>query len=55
MTNPTLAPDEWTPMLQYRDFWDVPRMFVLKRDETWLLFDCRFDDEVETRGGLHRL
>ena len=32
----------WTP-IQYRDFYDVPRMFLARTHETIYLFDCRFD------------
>lgn len=32
---------------QYRDFWDVPRMFVVEFRGRTLLFDCPFDDARE--------
>jgi hypothetical protein len=33
--------------IQYRDFWDVPRIFVTQYRGMWFLFDCTFDDETE--------
>jgi hypothetical protein len=30
---------------QYRDFWDVPRMFVVEVGGDTLLFDCPFDED----------
>lgn len=33
--------------IQYRGFWDLPLMFVLKWNGEWLLFDCHFDDEAD--------
>ncbi len=36
----------WAP-IQYRDFWDVPRIFVVTYQKKVLLFDCAFDDETE--------
>jgi hypothetical protein len=35
------------PISQYRDMWDVPRMFVVETDGHALLFDCPFDEERE--------
>ncbi len=36
----------WVP-IRYRDFWDVPRIFLAHYENKLLLFDCRFDDDVE--------
>lgn len=44
---------EWTPLRQYRDFWDVPQMFVIEHDGSCLLFDSPFDGEVEDYAGSY--
>lgn len=36
----------WSP-IQYRDFWDVPRIFLVHHQGALFLFDCDFDDELE--------
>ncbi len=36
----------WLP-IRYRDFWDVPRIFLVRLEVQLILFDCRFDDEKE--------
>jgi hypothetical protein len=41
------TPATWLPIRDYRDFWDVPRMFLLDYAGRSLLFDCRFDEERE--------
>jgi hypothetical protein len=33
--------------INYRGFWDVPRIFFVRHDGRLYLFDCAFDDEVE--------
>jgi hypothetical protein len=33
--------------INYRDFWDVPRIFFVERGGTLFLFDCQFDDTIE--------
>ena len=33
--------------IRYRDFWDVPRIFVAEYDGGLYLFDSRFDKTVE--------
>ena len=43
------------PIRQYRDFWDVPRMFVVEADGRTLLFDCVFDEEVEDYADTYRV
>ena len=30
--------------LEYRDFYDIPRMFILSFNDQTYLFDCPFDD-----------
>jgi hypothetical protein len=32
----------WTP-IRYRDFYDVPRIFLVQTGDALYLFDCRFD------------
>lgn len=34
-------------IVQYRDFWDVPRIFVARYQDELFLFDCPFDEDVE--------
>lgn len=36
----------WLP-IEYRDFHDVPRAFVVDHLGSRFLFDCRFDDELD--------
>jgi Transposase DNA-binding len=38
--------DDMTP-ITYRDFWDVPRIFLARHGEGVLLFDCPFDETME--------
>jgi RNA polymerase sigma factor (sigma-70 family) len=33
----------WAP-IQYREFWDIPRIFIAPFQGRTLLFDCRFDE-----------
>lgn len=37
----------WLDVVEYRDFYDVPRMFVLRHAGTTYLFDSAFDDESD--------
>ncbi len=34
-------------ILAYRDFWDFPRIFVVRLNDRLLLFDCPFNDPQE--------
>jgi hypothetical protein len=36
----------WLP-IQYRDFYDIPRLIVVERGGQLYLFDCPFDDESD--------
>ena len=36
----------WTP-IQYRDFWDVPRIFLAHYHGVLWLFDCVFNENTE--------
>jgi len=31
--------------IEFRDFWDVPRMFIARHQGTTFLFDCPFDEK----------
>ena len=55
MTVPIPAPAGWLPIRQYRDFWDVPRMFLVDSDGRSMLFDCAFDEEREDFGDQYRV
>jgi hypothetical protein len=33
--------------IEYRDFWDQPRIFFVHHDGRLYLFDCPFDEETE--------
>jgi hypothetical protein len=41
--------------IQYRDFWDVPRIFLVEYKGLSFLFDCPFDDEVEDYANEYRV
>jgi hypothetical protein len=36
----------WAP-IRYREFWDVPRIFLVPYQGKWFLFDCPFDEAGE--------
>lgn len=38
--------NHWIP-IHYRDFWDVPRIFLVHHKGKCFLFDCVFDEEIE--------
>jgi hypothetical protein len=33
--------------IDYRDFWDYPRIFLVRHGGRLFLFDCEFDEETE--------
>ena len=33
--------------IEYRDFWDVPRLFVVGHKDKIYLFDSQFDEEID--------
>lgn len=37
----------WTDILEFRDYWDVPRIFLVRHRDQLMLFDCPFDEEIE--------
>ena len=44
----------WTPM-RYREFWDVPRIFLVPYQGIWFLFECPLDEAVEDFRDSYRL
>lgn len=41
-----MSETKWLP-IRYRDFYDLPRAFVVERDGKSYFFDCPFDDEID--------
>lgn len=41
--------------IQYRDFYDVPRIFLVKHEGRLFLFDCPFDDELDEYSDSYRV
>jgi hypothetical protein len=41
--------------IRYRDFYDVPRIFVTTLNGKLYLFDCPFDDELEDYSERYRV
>lgn len=41
--------------IRYRDFWDVPRMFLVQQGQQLYLFDCPFDEATEDYGSSYRV
>ena len=39
----------------YRDFWDVPRIFIVRHRDRQYLFDCSFNESVEDFEGKYRV
>jgi hypothetical protein len=39
--------NEWHDIVDYRDFHDVPRIFLVQVNGKMLLFDCPFDDNLD--------
>jgi hypothetical protein len=44
----------WSPIL-YREFYDIPRAFVVERARTVYFFDCRFDDRIDEYPDRYRV
>jgi len=38
---------KWTPIIQYREFYDFPRVFIIEYGGRFLLFDGPFDEEID--------
>jgi hypothetical protein len=36
-----------TAEIIYRDFWDVPRIFIARHDDKQYLFDCKFNQSAD--------
>jgi hypothetical protein len=36
----------WAP-IRYRDFYDIPRAFVVERDGSLFFFDCGFEQRID--------
>src|SRR5262249_31485456 len=45
---------DWVP-IQYRGFWDVPRIFLVWYQGQLFLFDCEFDEEVEDHRDYYKV
>jgi hypothetical protein len=41
--------------IRYREFWDVPRIFLVPHQGQWFLFDCPFDEESEDFPDFYRV
>jgi hypothetical protein len=41
--------------IRYRDFYDVPRIFITAYGGKQYLFDCAFDDELEDYSDRYRI
>jgi hypothetical protein len=37
----------WLPILEYRDFHDVPRLVLVQTEGRYLLLDCPFDTDLD--------
>jgi hypothetical protein len=41
--------------IEYRDFYDVPRMFLVSHDGAQFLFECRFDDDLDDYADAYKI
>jgi hypothetical protein len=56
MTAPIVTTSsDWIAIRKYREFWDVPRMFLIDSEYGSLLFDCPFDETLEDYGNDYRV
>lgn len=39
--------NEWIKIQEYRDFCDLPRIFIVRAGASWLLFDCPFNESLD--------
>jgi len=46
--------EQWAA-IRYRDFYDVPRIFLVSHDGEQYLFDCAFDDELGDYPDIYRV
>ena len=49
-----MTTDAWLP-IRYRDFYDVPRAFVVEHRGSIYLFDCPFDDNADEYPAHYRV
>lgn len=45
---------DWAP-IRYRDFYDLPRIFITSYDGKDYLFDCPFEDELDDYPDSYRV
>ena len=45
---------DWT-RITYRDFYDVPRMFIIRHRGMQLLFDSEFDDSIDDYSDTYKV
>ncbi|HEY3135996.1 MAG TPA: hypothetical protein VGL29_08205, partial [Blastocatellia bacterium] len=43
------------PTIRYRDFYDVPRIFIMTYNSKLYLFDCPLDDELDEYSDRYRV
>lgn len=41
--------------IRYRDFYDIPRIFIVTLNGKLYLFDCPFDDEIDDYSDQYRV
>jgi hypothetical protein len=41
--------------IRYRDFYDIPRIFITAHDGKQYLFDCPFDDDLDDYSDRYRV
>jgi hypothetical protein len=44
-----------TAEILYRDFWDVPRMFIVQHDGQRYLFDCKFNQSADEYEDMYQV
>ena len=49
-TSTALMTDKYLQILSYRDFHDVPRLFVVEVQDARFVFDCPFDEALDEYG-----
>jgi hypothetical protein len=42
-------------IISYRDFWDIPRIFIVRHHGRQYLFDCRFNETAEDFDEVYRV
>lgn len=45
---------EWIP-IDYRDFYDFPRLVAFSHEGSWFMLDCSFDDGVDGYPDVYRV